>query len=442
MIYSHDSFGLGHLRRCRRIANWLVEQDENITVLIISGSPIIGNYEFRSRVDFVRVPGVIKLRNGDYTPLSLRMGIEQTLALRASIIQHTAEAFAPDVFIVDKEPQGLRGEVVETLKTVRAMGCKTVLGLRDVMDAPETLDAEWQRKGALPVLETLYDHIWVYGLEDIYHPLAGLDISEKIRNKVTFTGYLPDHDSPRMGGGYEVDVPFEDQPFLLVTPGGGGDGAEMVDWTVSAYEHAKLNRGEALNLLPALVVYGPFMPQDTKDAFDRRIAKLSMVEAIDFEPRLEQLITQSSGVVAMGGYNTFCEVMSFDRPALIIPRTVPRREQIIRASHAEKLGLVSMLADDGIRNPERMLAALQRLPHQAPPSLHRPAGLLSGLETMAQEVKRIIDQPAPEPLIPDSILRQMEAQLKSLVPSPRPFLPPLSASPSQPDMETPSPIAL
>src|SRR3990172_13401755 len=103
LIYSHDSFGLGHLRRCREIAHSLVGAESNLSVLILSGSPIIGSFDFRSRVDFVRIPGVIKLRNGEYTSLSLHIGIEQTLALRASIIRHTGEIFRPDVFIVDKE---------------------------------------------------------------------------------------------------------------------------------------------------------------------------------------------------------------------------------------------------------------------------------------------------------------------------------------------------
>ena len=38
----------------------------------------------------------------------------------------------------------------------------------------------------------------------------------------------------------------------------------------------------------------------------------------------------------MGGYNTFCEVLSFDKPAVIVPRTAPRLEQYIRACRAEE----------------------------------------------------------------------------------------------------------
>ena len=161
LIYSHDSFGLGHLRRCRAIAHALVDRNEDMTVLILSDSPIIGSFGFKRRVDFVRVPGVIKLRNGEYTSQHLKLDTDETLALRASIIQHTAEVFDPDLFIVDKEPLGLRGEVRETLELVRNRGNHTVLGLRDVMDDARLLAPEWERKHAVPALDALYDSIWV-----------------------------------------------------------------------------------------------------------------------------------------------------------------------------------------------------------------------------------------------------------------------------------------
>src|SRR3546814_18427569 len=111
LIYSHDSFGLGHLRRCRAIAHSLVEAERDLSVLILSGSPIIGSFDFRARVDFVRVPGMIKLRNGEYASLNLHIRTEQTLAMRASIHQHTAEIFPPELLPLHTEPEDPRGAV-------------------------------------------------------------------------------------------------------------------------------------------------------------------------------------------------------------------------------------------------------------------------------------------------------------------------------------------
>ena len=332
LIYSHDSFGLGHLRRCLTIANSLVENHKQLSVLILSGSPIIGRFDFRARVDFVRIPGVIKLRNGEYTALNLHIDVEKTLSMRTSIIQHTAEIFDPDIFIVDKEPLGLRGEVHGTLESLKTRGTRLVLGLRDVLDEPSLLAPEWERKNVLPVLHDLYDEIWVYGLPQICEPLAEIGIPASIERRIVYTGYLP-----RAVARAAAAAPLPEitrKPYLLVTTGGGGDGAGLMEWVLRAYEI------DAMLPYPALLVLGPFMSPDQQAGFKRRADRVARLEAITFSPHMEELEAGAAAIVAMGGYNTFCEILSLNKRALIVPRTVPRREQFIRATRAQELGLV------------------------------------------------------------------------------------------------------
>ncbi len=374
MIYSHDTMGLGHLRRCRAIAHSLVRRYENLSVLILSGSPIIGSFDFRARVDFIRVPGVIKLRNGEYTTLNLDIDLEKTLSMRSSIIRHTADIFDPDVFIVDKEPLGLRGEVTDTLEMLKERGTRLVLGLRDVMDSPTLLAPEWQRKNAMPALRRLYDEIWIYGLPQICEPLADLPMPRSVADKMTYTGYLrrnvPQSALPRAAP--EVTK----EPYLLVTPGGGGDGEELIEWVISAYE------SEPLLPYPALLVLGPFMQPERQDEFKRRVAKLKRVEAITFDPQMESLEANAAGIIAMGGYNTFCEILSLDKRAIVVPRTEPRLEQYIRASRAQELGLIRMLEATGSLDASVMADAIRELPQQKCPSEVVVPGLLEGLENV------------------------------------------------------------
>ncbi len=385
LIYSHDSFGLGHLRRCRTVAHALVEANPGLSVFILSGSPMIGMFDYRARVDFVRIPGVIKLRNGEYTPLSLHIDTDQTLALRASIIEHTAEIFDPDIFLVDKEPLGLRGEVLEALKTLKRRGTPLVLGLRDIMDEPELLAPEWRRKNVLPALRDLYDEIWVYGLPQMCDPLEGIPLPPSVSRKISYTGYLrrtlPHHSPPMLGS----TVPEE--PFILVTPGGGGDGEAMVDWVLRAYESDRK--------LPhhALLVLGPFMRVEAQAEFLERVAHDDRLEAMTFDAHIETLMARSVGVVAMGGYNTFCEILSLDKPALIVPRTIPRREQALRAMRAQELGLARMLAVEGHPDPAAMATALRQLPQQNPPSHVVVPGLLDGLENVNRLAGRLLAGP-------------------------------------------------
>jgi len=389
LIYSHDSFGLGHLRRCREIANALVDAYDHLSVLILSGSPIIGSFDFRPRVDFVRIPGMIKLSDGAYTSHALDIAPEKTLELRAAVIGETARIFDPDLFLVDKEPLGLRGEVRETLEMLRAHGTRIVLGLRDVMDDPDALQPEWKRKRAQPALRDLYDDIWVYGLPQICDPLEGIDLPDSVRRKMTYTGYLRRRVSATASDAANL---VGTEPYILVTPGGGGDGDDLVDWVVRAYE------ADPAQPYRALVVFGPFMQGDRQAAFRQRIETLPNVEAITFYNQMETLIAGATGVIAMGGYNTFCEILSFDKPAIIVPRTRPRMEQMIRATRAQELGLVRMLDPDDGRPAKVMATAIRQLPQQGRPSDVVVPGLLDGLDNVKRLVGRALEQGRIQPL--------------------------------------------
>ncbi len=387
LIYSHDSFGLGHVSRCRTIANALVEADESVSVLILSGSPMIGSYEFHSGIDFVRVPGVVKQLSGDYDSANLRVGVEHTMEMRTRIIRDTADIFRPDLFIVDKEPLGLRGEVGPALHLLKERGTPLVLGLRDVMDDPAALAQEWERKKIVPALRDLYDEIWIYGLPQINKPLTGIDVPPSVRHKMVYTGYLH-RELP-----LHADIPHEieeiDRPFILVTSGGGGDGEDLVDWVLAAYEHdPNIPYG-------AVIVFGPFMSATARESFKDRAAKFKNIRTLTFTNNLGALMKRAAGVVAMGGYNTFCEILSFDKRAIIVPRTKPRLEQFIRARAARNIGLVEMLDADGEkgRDPQAMATALRQLPQQGLPSDVVVPGLLDGLGNVWRLVAKQLMNP-------------------------------------------------
>ena len=386
LIYSHDSYGLGHLRRCRAIAQSLVAYRDDLSILMISGSPIVGAFSFSAAVDFIRVPGVVKLANESYQPHSPGISIEDLMAIRSSIILETARVFEPDIFLVDKEPLGLRGEVEATLNFLKQRGKLLVLGLRDVMDDPIRLAAEWDRKRALPALEDLYDHIWIYGIPEICDPLAGIAVSEKVRQKSRFTGYLRRGKTP--SGFYPAPHEIE-EPFFLVTTGGGGDGAMLVDWVLRAYEF------DPTLDMPAKIVLGPFMGTSQQTGFMERVARLKHIEAITFEANMEALMQRALAVVAMGGYNTFCEILSMDKRALILPRTAPRAEQFIRAKRAEELGLVSMLVPSDMTDPSQMVEALRVLPYRRRPSKVHIPGLLDGLSVINSLMDQYLGKAAP-----------------------------------------------
>jgi predicted glycosyltransferase len=380
LMYSHDTFGLGHLRRCRTIAHALVEDFRGLNILIISGATIAGAFDYRARVDFVKVPSVIKLRNGEYTSLASHIDLHETLKMRESIIRHTAETFQPDIFIVDKEPMGLKGEVEETLAYLKAQGTMLVLGLREIMDAPYLLDAEWKKNGTMQKIDHYYDSVWVYGPPDFYDPLIGLDVPAGVRRKMDFVGFLQ-----RSVSASKQSVNARKDKYILVTTGGGGDGSDLVHDVMNAYEH------DPTLTQKALVVLGPYMPGAERAKLVSKGEKIPYIEVIEFDNHMEELIEGATAVVAMGGYNTYCEILSFDKPALIVPRVKPREEQLLRAQRASELGLVDMLLPDQSANPTIMAESLKRLPQRLPPSSSTRNMRLEGLDHISDTVERWLD---------------------------------------------------
>ncbi|WP_457574131.1 glycosyltransferase family protein [Desulfolithobacter sp.] len=347
-MYSHDTYGLGHIRRTMSIASQLRTRDVN--VLILTGSPIAGRFSLPENVDFVRIPGMIKKTNDEYHSLSIRINPEHALNIRKSIILATAQTFRPDLFIVDKEPLGLKKEVLPTLQWLRqhAPAAKTVLGLRDIMDDRDTVRADWEHKGVYEHLDALYSEIWIYGRQDIYDAVAEYRIPVSVQQKTCFTGYLPRRVASEkvVRKTRKKFCVHDGEQMIVLTTGGGGDGFEMMDTYLAMLEK------EPLSGVKSVLVTGPFMPRQQRRQLSSR-ARGRPVKVLPFYPRMEEMFGAADLVISMGGYNTICEILSQKTPSLIIPRETPRLEQLLRARAFKQKNLVEYLAWSDL-SPERM----------------------------------------------------------------------------------------
>ncbi|MYL82958.1 glycosyltransferase [Desulfovibrio aerotolerans] len=341
LMYSHDTYGLGHLRRTMAIAEHL--RHRGVNILILTGSPLAGRYEIPEGIDYVRIPGMIKKTNEEYLPLSIKINARHALNIRRNIIVATAKAFQPHLFIVDKAPMGLRREVIPTLKWLkrRQPRTRTILGLRDIMDdAPSTIK-EWREKGVYEVLDQYYSEIWVYGNQDLYDPVTEYEIPDNISRKMIFTGYIP-----RRVPSVNAMTPLRREERLLpaeklvvVTTGGGGDGYPLMD----AYLRMLEEGGGPEHRV--IFVTGPFMPRPERELVAKRAARVK-ARFYHFYRRMETLMGLADAVVTMGGYNTTCEIISQGKPSLVVPREVPRLEQRIRAEALSAKGLIEFLPWD------------------------------------------------------------------------------------------------
>lgn len=339
LMYSHDTYGLGHIRRTMAIAAHLRRKDTNI--LIITGSPIAGRFSFPEQIDFVRIPGMIKMTNEEYLPLSIKINPRLALDIRKNIIFSTAKTFRPHLFIVDKEPLGLKKEVLPTLEWLSEAlpDTKTILGLRDVMDDAETVQRDWQKRGVYDILDRLYSEVWIYGNKDFYDPIKEYAIPEPVNRKIVFTGYIPRKvpDISDVSETRRTYSPQKNGKLVVVTTGGGGDGYAVMDAYVSMLE--SLPAPPPFN---SVLVTGPFMPKPKRIEIYQR-AKEFNVQVYHFYRQMEKIIAAADLVISMGGYNTLCEILSQGTVNLVIPRETPRKEQLIRAKVFHKKNLLDYI---------------------------------------------------------------------------------------------------
>ncbi|MGW8193436.1 MAG: glycosyltransferase family protein [Desulforhopalus sp.] len=339
LMYSHDTYGLGHIRRTMAIANHLRSTSTN--VLILTGSPLAGRFRFPQQVDFVRIPGMIKKTNDEYQSLSIRIDEEKALSIRTQLILATAQTFRPNLFIIDKEPLGLKKEVLPTLEWLKAESpsTRTILGLRDILDDSKVILKDWKDKKVYSYLEALYDEIWVYGNRAIYDPIEKYRIPESIQDRVKFTGYIP-RKTLQPGTKQKVRKRFrilDEDKFVLVTTGGGGDGFEVIDHYLAMHEYYPASLP-----LKSVIITGPFMPKKMREKLTVRARKFG-IKTFPFHPKLEELMAAADLVISMGGYNTICEILTQHTPALIIPRETPRKEQLVRARRLKSQGLLDFI---------------------------------------------------------------------------------------------------
>ena len=383
LMYSHDTYGLGHIRRTLAIAARLKRTDTN--VLILTGSPIAGRFHFPDQVDFVRIPGMIKKTNEEYLPLSIKIKPRHALDIRKNIITATAKTFQPDLFIVDKEPFGLKKEVLPTLHWIRRCMPQTraILGLRDIMDDAQTVRKDWEKKGVYDILDKLYSEIWVYGLQKMYDPIKEYAIPDAISRKICFTGYIP----RKVPGKAAVrkarkDVRIKkDEKLVVVTTGGGGDGYAVMDKYLTMLETCPPRIP-----LKSFLITGPFMPRQQRRDIYKRSRRLGAISS-RFYSRMEEIQSAADLVVTMGGYNTICEILSQGTVSLLIPRETPRKEQLIRAQVLHKKNLVAYIPWQEISTQLLKEKVEGLLTHPEPYKDAIEQFKMNGIETMIQRLK-------------------------------------------------------
>ncbi len=343
-LYSPGMVGIGHMRRNLLIAQTLAGSPLRAVILMIAEAREASVLALPPGGDCLTLPALCKEPDGECRPRYLDISLNALVRLRVKAIAATLETFKPDVLIVDHLPRGALRELDSTLEDLRAYGnTRCVLGLRDVLEDPAVVRREWRKAGNEAAIRDYYDAVWVYGDPVVYDPVREYRFSREVQAKVRYTGLLDFSRRPKFDKveRSEVVAALPEPPgrLMLCTVGGGQDGAKLAE----AFAHAELPADAT-----GVVLTGPFMPAEVRQRLHRRAAESPRLRVLEYVADPDLLLSRADRVIAMGGYNTIYEVLSFEKHALIVPRSRPRHEQQLRAERLRGLGLLDVLHPDQV----------------------------------------------------------------------------------------------
>lgn len=409
VLYSHDTMGLGHIRRNLLIAQTLSTGSLRPDILLVSGTQEAGLFKMPKGVDCLILPSLYKNSKGEYISKRLRMGMSKLIEIRSRILRTTIAAFSPDLLVVDNVARGAAGELEQTLRYLKSSGyTRCVLGMRDILDDPAIIMSDPARSANIDFMRNYYDEIWVYGDPAIYNPVREYRYPADVAMKAYYTGYLDQRERlkfvTRESEDYHLNnLGILDAPYILCTVGGGQDGDRLVE----IFSQSVLPEG-----LNGIVLTGPHMKPEVKEKLYLRTALNKRIKILNFVPEPAVLMKHANCVVAMGGYNTLGEILSFEKRALIVPRITPRTEQLLRARRLNDLGLVEMLHPDDL-NVESLSSWMGQQTHYADAEVHGKIDI-NGLAKFCMFTERILAVPHNRRYAPQGAFQMRQDQLGAL----------------------------
>ncbi len=343
VVYSHDTYGLGNIRRMLAISRHLIENLPDLSVLLITGSPMIHGFKLPPRLDYIKLPCLSRTEREKYSSKYLGLGDWEIMKLRMTLVEDAITAFGPDLVLVDKKPFGINNELSGILRQLRRQRPRTnlVLILRDILDSPPATIKAWKEKGFFKALG-LYDKVLVLGLPEVFDVCTEYRFPANAADKVRYCGYTRREGAVR--NRTEVRREFgagDEEKLVLVTTGGGEDGASLVKTYLAAESLLGAGRG-----IKSLIIDGPEIPETEREQIHLEAARHPLVVVRDFTDDMLSLMNAADLVVSMGGYNTTCEILTLEKRAIVVPRVAPVEEQRIRTERMARLGLFKAIYPD------------------------------------------------------------------------------------------------
>ena len=377
LFYSHNGVGVGHLQRQLDLATAYRERHPDSVVLLASGSHGASMFKIPAGIDYVKLPSLQMVdRYRTWRPRDLALPLRDVIELRAELLQDTVKTVSPDLLVADFMPAGPYGELLPALDQLEHSGGRAVAGFRDVIDDPAFVRQLWTEAGTYDVLRRHYASICVYGDPRTLNFITAYGLDDELASRVRYCGYLGRRNPPA-----NREAAAQDRPFVVATSGGGVDGPALLHAFVRAAARLQPQRGGRW-----VAVTGPLMADEDHAAI-ASLAEAHRIEVHRVIPELRNTIAEADCVVSMAGYNTVCDIMSYHRRSILVPRGRPSREQSLRARRLDVWGVADVIQADELR-PESLADAIENAlaAEAAPSSGPVPLGGIEGALNVFDDV--------------------------------------------------------
>ncbi|TFH91610.1 glycosyltransferase family protein [Vibrio ouci] len=349
LFYSHDSYGLGNIRRMVAIANFLVSRHRELYILLITGSPMLHAFRTQSNIDYIKLPCLQRSKSGTYSAKLDCLSASALLDSRAKIIQQVITDYEPDLVLVDKKPGGLNGELKPSLSFLSSLikPPKLVLLLRDILDTPEVTQQLWRKNSYYQLVEKYYEQVLVVGEQRIFDMVQQYDFPPSVEKMTEFCGYLQRTEKSHQSSKLLAHLAKSDRKLVVAAAGGGDDGKLVLETYLLACHQSSWK-----DQVDSIVFYGPEMNVADIKNLQSLAQSLPNTTLSEFSPYFMTYLSAADLVVTMAGYNTVCEILSVKTPAILVPRVTPVAEQLIRAQQLAKLEIFEYLHPEHITPKE------------------------------------------------------------------------------------------
>ncbi|MBO0332834.1 hypothetical protein J0X12_04370 [Sneathiella sp. CAU 1612] len=353
LFYVQHLLGIGHLKRTATLARNMMRAGFDVTV-------VSGGHEIDVDLGGARL---IQLPATRATDLYFKVLVDeegqqiddQWRQKRADRLLDIYNEHKPDILITELFPFGrrqMRFELLPLLETALAAPSRPLIisSVRDILVAQTK---PGRNDEMLDLVEKYFDYVMVHGDPDLISLDKTFPHTERIRDKIFYTGYVVDHTGVKGG----PDAPGAGE--VIVSSGGGAVGTNLLKTAMKARALSSA-KDRVWRMMVGATVEAEIFDELTGLAPEGVVVERARAD-------FTTLLMNCALSISQGGYNTVMETLHAKCRAVIVPYAGGlETEQTLRARLLARKGVLQIADEDGL-TPE-ILAAKVDIALSGPPA--------------------------------------------------------------------------